>query len=263
MSISTIAHRPLGTTGLHVSALGLGTVKIGRNLGVKYPTDFELPSDSEVIQLLDTARELGINLLDTAPAYGNSEERLGKLLRHREHWVLCSKVGEEFENGQSRFDFSAAHTRQSVERSLRRLRTDWLDLVLVHSDGNDEHIINETDCLPTLHDLKQEGLIRAFGLSGKTVTGGLLALKHSDVVMVTHNLGYTDELPVIREAHRRGKGVLIKKALNSGHAVTSDNPVRDSLQFCLEEPGVSSIIVGTINPDHLRANVQAITDHPE
>lgn len=253
-----LSKRPLGDTGLHVSVLGLGTVKIGRNQGVKYPTGFELPDDDHVARLLATAAELGVNLIDTAPAYGTSEQRLGKLLTQRDQWIVCSKTGEEFENGKSWFDFSAQHTRYSVERSLRRLRTDWLDIVLVHSDGDDERIIRQTDCFETLQRMKEEGLIRAFGISGKTVSGGLLALQHADIVMVTHNQVYTDELPVIREAHRRGKGVLIKKALNSGHAVASDNPVRDSLRFCLNEPGVSSIIVGTLNPLHLQANVEAL-----
>src|SRR5690606_8720766 len=101
-------HRPLGTTGLTVSPLGLGTVKIGRNQGVKYPSGFELPDDNQVRDLLALARDAGINLLDTAPAYGTSEERLGPLLSgQRQEWILCSKVGEEFDNGESRFDFSA------------------------------------------------------------------------------------------------------------------------------------------------------------
>ena len=98
--------RRLGHTGMAVSCLGLGTVKIGRNQGVKYPKDFDLPDDNAVRTLLDKAKELGINLLDTAPAYGTSEERLGKLLRDRENWIICSKVGEEFQNGQSIFNFS-------------------------------------------------------------------------------------------------------------------------------------------------------------
>lgn len=88
--------------------------------------------------LLKLTRDLGINLIDTAPAYGRSEERLGPLLRgQRQEWVIVSKVGEEFADGVSRHDFSAAHTRLSVERSLQRLETDFIDLVLVHSDGND------------------------------------------------------------------------------------------------------------------------------
>mgnify|MGYP002715567129 CR=1 FL=1 len=124
-------HRPLGSTGLSISPLGLGTVKLGRDQGVKYPNGFSIPDDAQACQLLTLARELGINLIDTAPAYGVSEERLGPLLAgQREDWVIVSKVGEEFENGQSRFDFSATHTRFSVERSLKRLRTDRIELVL-------------------------------------------------------------------------------------------------------------------------------------
>ncbi|MNH46170.1 Aldo/keto reductase family protein [compost metagenome] len=63
----------------------------------------------------------------------------------RDHWVIVSKVGEEFEDGRSRFDFSAAHTRFSIERSLKRLETDCIDLVLVHSDGNDLHILEDEE----------------------------------------------------------------------------------------------------------------------
>jgi aryl-alcohol dehydrogenase-like predicted oxidoreductase len=103
-----------------VSPLGLGTVKFGRNQGVKYPQPFELPSDQEALALLERPGIWGINLLDTAPAYGVSEERLGRLLRQcRRDWVIVTKVGEEFDDGVSRFDFSAAATRASVERSLR------------------------------------------------------------------------------------------------------------------------------------------------
>ena len=71
----TLAKRPLGSTGIDVSSLGLGTVKFGRNQEVKYPTGFSLPVDRAIESLLDVARESGINLLDTAPAYGSSEQR--------------------------------------------------------------------------------------------------------------------------------------------------------------------------------------------
>ena len=111
--------------------------------------------------MLDQARSLGINLLDTAPAYGSSEQRLGRLLTDRQDWVICTKVGEEFLNGKSFYDFTEAHVRYSIERSLQNLNTDYLDIVLVHSDGNDMHIIESTACLPTLMKLKEKGLIRA------------------------------------------------------------------------------------------------------
>ena len=251
-------HRALGSTGLQVSPLGLGTVKLGRNQGVKYPSGFRIPDDAEALALLNQARELGINLIDTAPAYGNSEERLGPLLRgQRQDWVIVSKVGEEFENGQSRFDFSPAHTRFSLERSLRRLHTEHIDLLLVHSDGHDLEILRESGIYETLAQLKQEGKIGAYGLSGKTVAGGLLALEQGDCAMVTYNLAEQAEKPVLDYAASHGKAVLIKKALASGHAclAAGADPVRASFELIFAHPGTSSAIIGTINPQHLTHNV--------
>src|SRR5690606_2482402 len=124
----TFAKRPLGQTGIEVSALGWGTVKLGRNTQVKYPSGFELPDDKTAAQLLHLVRDLGVNLLDTAPAYGTSEERLGNLLKgQRQGWVSCTKAGEFFDGTHSRFDFSSAALRESVEQSLRRRRSDYID----------------------------------------------------------------------------------------------------------------------------------------
>lgn len=251
-------HRPLGDTGLRVSPLGLGTVKLGRDQGVKYPSGFTIPDDAEARQLLALARDLGINLIDTAPAYGRSEERLGPLLRgQRQDWVIVSKVGEEFEAGQSHFDFSPAHTRRSVERSLQRLETDVIDLVLVHSDGNDVAVLRDSGVYETLAELKQAGKIRAFGLSGKTVDGGLLALERGDCAMVTYNLNEQGERPVLDYAAQHAKGLLVKKGLASGHACLAPgvDPVRASFELIFGHPGVTSAIIGTINPLHLSHNV--------
>ncbi|KAF1054170.1 MAG: Aldo-keto reductase IolS [Stenotrophomonas maltophilia] len=254
-------YRPLGSTGLNVSPLGLGTVKLGRDQGVKYPNGFRIPDDREAADLLAIARELGINLIDTAPAYGRSEERLGPLLRgQRDAWVIVSKTGEEFEAGQSRFDFSAAHTRRSVERSLQRLETDYIDLVLVHSDGNDVAVLEHTEVYNALEELKREGLIRGFGFSGKSVEGGRLALVRGDCAMVTYNLAEQAERPVLDFAQARGRGVLIKKALASGHACLAPgvDPVRASFELVFAHPAVSGAIVGTIDPLHLRHNVAVV-----
>jgi aryl-alcohol dehydrogenase-like predicted oxidoreductase len=250
--------RSIADTDILVSPLGLGTVKFGRNQGIKYPQGFELPSDQEVIDLLALSKDLGINLLDTAPAYGLSEERLGKLLSNRHDWVIETKVGESFENGESSFDFSAQGTRKSIERSLQRLQTDYLDMVLIHSDGDDTHILQEEDVLDTLHALKREGLTKAIGISSKTAEGGLMAFANGcDVVMATHNPIYTDEHPVLQAAAEQHRSVLIKKAFASGHLnkLGSENPVKQALEFIFQEPGVTSIILGTINPQHLKQNV--------
>jgi aryl-alcohol dehydrogenase-like predicted oxidoreductase len=254
-------HRPLGSTGLTVSPLGLGTVKLGRDQGVKYPNGFQIPGDDEARMLLRQARELGINLIDTAPAYGRSEERLGPLLRdQRQEWVIVSKVGEEFADGLSHHDFSAAHTRMSVERSLQRLETDFIDLVLVHSDGNDMAILEHEEVYATLAALKAEGKIRGFGFSGKTVEGGLKALEEGDCAMVTYNLNEQSEKAVIDYAAAHGKAILVKKALASGHVCLSPgvDPVRASFELLFAQPGVASAIVGTINPLHLAHNVATV-----
>lgn len=253
--------RRLGNTGMEVSVLGLGTVKFGRNQGVNYPNAFSLPTDAEIKGLLAQAKDLGINILDTAPAYGESEERLGKLLKDERHnWLISSKVGEEFTEGKSHFDFSPPAVRRSIERSLSRLKTDYLDLVLAHSNGADMCIIEEDDIFTTLAQLKQEGKIRAFGMSTKTIPGGLATIKQADVAMVTFNPMAEEEREVIDFAHVLEKGILIKKALLSGHLqkLDCDHPLQAALQFIFKEPGVSSVIIGTINPEHLRQNATVV-----
>ncbi len=250
--------RPLGSTGIEVSPLGLGTVKLGRNQQVKYPRAFDLPSDGQVIELLGLARELGINLLDTAPAYGSSQERLGRLLGpRREEWVIVSKVGEIFEHGRSRFDFSFDYTITTVEQSLATLHTDYLDCVLIHSDGDDLNILEQEGALDALRELKRRGLILSHGMSSKTVEGGLRVVDEMDVVMATCNLEYNAELPVLAAARERRRGVLIKKGLMSGH-IEGEEGVRRSFRHVFSQPGVTSMIVGTINPIHLRDNVRLL-----
>ncbi len=250
--------RPLGDTGIRVSPLGLGTVKFGRNEQVKYPESFKIPDDAAVRSLLDLATDLGLNLLDTAPAYGNSMQRLGKLLPGpRERWVIVSKVGEFFEQGRSRFDFGFDTTVRTVEDSLRTLGTDYLDAVLIHSDGDDLRILEQEPVLDALRSLKERGLIRAHGLSGKTLEGGLRAVAESDIVMVTCNPAYPDEIPVIEAAAQQGRGVLIKKGLQSGHIAGPDG-VREALRYIFAQPGVSGLIVGTINPAHLHSNLTVL-----
>ncbi|MDH5612960.1 MAG: aldo/keto reductase [Gammaproteobacteria bacterium] len=261
--VNVIAKRPLGSTGIDVSVLGLGTVKFGRNEQVKYPQEFKIPDDEAVTQLLALAWDLGINFIDTAPAYGTSEERLGKLLTQRHDWVIETKVGEIFENGQSSFDFSAEYTRKSVENSLRKLRRDYLDVVLVHSSGDDMNIIHKTDALAELDKLKQKGLIKAFGMSSKTVEGGLWVVEHCDVVMATCNLEYNEEQVVLDKAKELNKGVVVKKGLLSGYAgvAAGGHGIEKSFEHVLSKPAVSSMIVGTINAHHLRNNIEIVKQY--
>ncbi len=244
--------RPLGRTGLRVSPIGFGAFKIGRNQGAKYPGRYDLPDDAAVERLLHGVLDLGINLIDTAPAYGLSEQRVGRFLAgRRNQYVLATKVGERFENGQSRYDFSRTAVITSIEQSLHDLRTDVLDLVFIHSDGRDMEILHQTDVVATLIELKRQGKIRAIGLSGKTPQGAAEAVRWADALEVPYNLDDRAHEAPMRRAAAAGVGVLVKKGLASGRL-----PAEDAIRFVLANPAVQSVLVGSLNIDHLTANLR-------
>ena len=243
----------LGRTDIFVSAMGLGTVKWGRTTDVKYPQSYTLPSDQTLQSLLSLAYDLGVNLIDTAPAYGLSEERLGALLQGMRHqWIISTKVGEEWVNDTSYFDFSSHAIQKSIDRSLKRLKTDYLDIVLIHSDGRDVALIDDEKVFEILDQLKHSGKLRAYGMSTKTIPGGLRTIDVADLAMVTFHPQYLDERPIIAKAKENQKGIFVKKALNSGHLPA------DVLTMALKEPGVTSVIVGTTNLKHLQENVDLV-----
>ena len=247
-------HRTLGRHGQDVSVLGFGAFKIGRAEGIKYPVAYAVPEEDEAARILAGVLDLGITLLDTAPAYGLSEERIGRHLSHRRgEFTLSSKVGETFAGGESRYDFSPEAMRHSVTESLRRLRTDAVDLLLVHSDGKDEPQLAGVRVPETMLALKQAGLARQVGFSGKTVAGATVALGWADAIMVEYHAGDTSHDAVMRSAHDRGIGVLIKKALASGH-----HPPAEAIPFAAGHPAADCVVVGGLNLRHLAENARLV-----
>jgi aryl-alcohol dehydrogenase-like predicted oxidoreductase len=258
-SLGEVLHRRFASTGKSVSVLGLGTVKFGRNQGVKYPggDGFALPTDQEISSLFDLCVERGINLIDTAPAYGTAEERVGKLLgKRRKDFFIVTKTGEEFANGKSTYNFSKEHTRMSIDRSLQRLKTNYLDCVMVHTAKNDLEIINQSPVLEILAEFKQEGKILSFGVSVNTVEGGKRAVDLSDAVMVSYNKTHLGEKAVIDYAHAQGKAVLVKKGLASGHVNTLGD-LEKNIRFILETPGVTSLVFGSLSAANIINNIKA------
>lgn len=256
-----IEKRLFAATGDMVGVLGFGTVKFGRNTGVKYPggDGFDLPDDVRISSILDLCIDNGINLIDTAPAYGVSEERLGQIMgARRDKFFLVTKTGEEFDGQNSSYIFTRDHTVMSVERSLARLRTDVLDCVLVHSNRDDLKVIEQTDVLPTLARMKEAGKIRSFGVSTYTVDGGKKAIDLSDAVMVAYNVGYQDEKHVITYAAEKGRAVLVKKGLASGH-VANLGDLGGNMRYVTETPGVTSLVFGSLNPHNILSNINALT----
>ncbi|MCZ6445527.1 MAG: aldo/keto reductase [Planctomycetota bacterium] len=247
-----MVHRRLGRSGLLVSPIGFGAFKIGRNRGIKFAQGYPLPDEDEVERLLLAVLDLGINFIDTAGAYGLSEERIGRAISHRRNeYVISTKVGESFADGRSTYDFSKAAVRDSVQQSIKRLRTDVLDLVFVHAHGDDLAILEQTDVVPTLHQLRAEGLVRAIGFSGKTVQGARAALAWADAIMVEYHLDDRSHAGVIAEAGRSDVGVVVKKGLASGGL----DPAK-AIPFVLNTTGVGSLLIGALNEDHIRQNIR-------
>jgi L-galactose dehydrogenase len=152
--------RPLGKTGLNVSPLSIGSVAFGGMYGETTLAE----SDACVRRAID----LGINLIDTSPYYGatRSESALGEILSQglRDTVILCSKAGR---NGFDQFDFSAKAMRASVDASLKRLRTDRLDILIAHDiEFADDFELVFTETAEVLHRLKAEGKCRYIGMSG-------------------------------------------------------------------------------------------------
>ena len=248
----SVDKRRLGRTGIEVSPIGFGAFKIGRNTGIKYRHGYDLPDERGVERVLCGVLDMGINYIDTAPAYGVSEQRLGRALAgRRDEIVLSTKVGETFRDGRSTYDFSASGVRGSVEQSLVRLRTDVIDVVFIHSDGDDLRILQETDAVEALTELRRDGLVRAIGMSTRTVQGARAAMAWSDVLMVEYHLQDRSHADVIAEAARADIGIVIKKGLASGHLVP-----QEAIRFVLETEGVGSLVVGSLSLEHLRENVR-------
>lgn len=248
--------RPLGDSGLDVTPIAYGAFKIGRNEGTKYPAGYELPSDLEAAELLKGILDLGIGLVDTAPAYGCSEQRIGDVLGPcRSEFLLSTKVGEIREDGVSRYDFSPEHVEHSLQCSLQRLQTDHVDLLLVHSDGRDLEIQSDPLFLQAMQAQKERGLARTIGFSGKTTEGISRALDWSDVVMVEYHLEDRSMEDAIRAAADRGVGVLVKKGLGSGrldaeaalHFLLHESPVADA---------IGSVVIGSLSLDRMARNIQ-------
>ena len=239
-----------------VPVIGWGAFKIGRNQGAKYPNAFDIPSETDAIALVRELIKDGVRLIDTAPAYGLSEERLGKVFSSlptdlRSELFISTKVGETCVDGVSSFDFSRAAATASVERSLAKLNCAFVDSVFVHSNGSDQDIIQESGCIEALDELKNKSIIGSIGFSSKTILGGEIALKHPliDAVMLEIHPDATDMLTLLPLAHELGKAVFVKKPLASG---TLDPKI--ALPWLLAHKHITSVVVGGLNQKRLREN---------
>jgi len=266
--------RPLGTTGLVVPVLGLGAGLLG---------DARL-AEAEVERLLHGAVDLGVTLIDTARSYGLSEERIGRHLSgRRAGFVLSTKVGYGVE-GEA--DWTGDCVRRGIDEALRRLRTDVIDLVLLHSCSIG--LVRDEPILAALDEARRAGKIRVAGYSGEgEALEAALGAGSFGAVECSVNLcdqrGLEAALPAARA---RGAGVLAKRALANSPWRHQERPAGQyvepywerwqalrleagglpwdevALRFAAWAPGVDCALVGTTSLDHLRRNVELVARGP-
>jgi aryl-alcohol dehydrogenase-like predicted oxidoreductase len=246
----------VASVALTFSPVGFGAFKIGRNEKIKYERNYPLPSDNEVSLLLNAVLDMGVTYIDTAPAYGVSEARVGAAISHRKgEFTLSTKVGESFEDGESSYDFSAEGVRRSVERSLRRLRVDALDLVFLHCPGQDVETLQSTDAVETLLQCKASGSVRAVGVSAYMEEAFRLSLPWADAIMVEYHPNDVTLSGVIAEAGAAGVSVIVKKPLASGRLRPWE-----AIPFILSNEKVKSLVIGALSVEHMRENVRIATE---
>lgn len=285
-------HRRLGDTELSVSSLAMGCAKLGA-----FWQGRSVPAGRRA---LEAARSSGITFFDTADCYarGISERLVGQALGpHRDDVVIATKVGllktplaiasarrsspaprplgrAELRGLVPRRDaarcFAPRYVEKAVERSLRRLRTDRVDLLLLHDPPAEE--LRAQRFLPALDRLRQAGKVRYYGVACGSAEQGRAALEVPGVscLALPHNLQTTAATAaVLPEAERRGVAVVATAPLGDGtllQASGGEHPPETvaaaCIQFALASPGIAAVIVGMSTPDHVAANVRAATGPP-
>lgn len=269
--------RNLGKTGLRVSVLGFGGAEIG----------FNEVASQDVSRMLNAALDAGLNLIDTAAAYVKSEALIGEAVSHRrQEYLLVTKCGAL--DGFSRSDWSKEGILRTVETSLRNLRTDHVDVLLLHSCSEPE--MNWGEAVTGVEAARDKGYARFIGYSGD---GGpaLWAVRSGRFDVLETSISIADQealeltLPIARE---KNLGVIAKRPIANAAWRYKEAPsnsyhteywrrlqkldydfLRDphgasstALRFTLSQPGVSCAIVGTTNAERYQQNAAAIQQGP-
>ncbi len=285
--MSDLERRRLGSAGPEVTVLGFGAMEL-RGTPHRNPRPLE---ESVAAAVLNTVLDEGINFIDTSIDYALSEERIGTHIGHRrDEYVLATKAGcpLDFQPDATAgkplaHDYSAAHIRAGVEQSLRRLRTDRLDLLQLHISPSLE-VLNREHVVSTLSALQAEGKILAFGVSATApAIDDHLTIAEFTALQVPFSALERDLESRIELAGDRGVGIIVRggvaqagkreKKAADGRTVTfadtgldelrdGDTPAAFLLRYAITTPGVTTIIAGTADPSHVRDNAEAARRGP-
>lgn len=283
-------YRRFFKSSIPVSEIGLGAWQLGQNSGWKNMTE------KEALDLVEKSIEYGINFFDTAPNYGHgtSEERLGKVLKgkNRNKIVINTKFGHT-NNGT--LNYNSNYIRESLEGSLRRLQTEYVDSLIIHNPPSNYLNGNENAHYEILERLLEEGKIKAYGASVDTYKDMKLLMDttNSKVIEVFFNIFHQDVLRGFDMAKNKDVGIIVKIPLDSGWLTgkynkdSSFNDIRSrwsrkdienratllnkvktilgkdvnlaqmAIAFCLAYEAVSTVIPGNLNIDQLISNIKS------
>ncbi len=281
--------RTLGRTGYEATVLGYGS------MGLRDEPAGQRLDEAHAGRLLNSVLDQGINLIDTSPDYGVAEERIGRHLSHRrDEYFLASKCGclagwtATNARDRSPHDFGRDNIVAALEQSLRRLDTDHLDLLQVHSSETRSAPLEEDRVVETMVELRDQGKVRFLGMSSTLPDlSEHIALGVFDVFQIPYSVLQPEHHGAIHDAAAAGAGVLVRggaaKGAPSGTVAQSTrfshltevweqadlddlhegmSPMEFTLRFTISHPGMTSTIVGTTNPTHLQDNLAAAAHGP-
>lgn len=266
--------RQYGKTDMNVSILGFGGAEIG----------FEGVTVEQADKLLGSALDAGLNVIDTAECYATSEELIGKTIAHRrDDYYLFTKCGHA--SGFDKPDWDPAMLEASIDRSLKRLQTDYVDVIHLHSCS--EEMLRQGDVIDVLKRAKEKGKTRYIGYSGDH-KAALYAVQCGAFDSLETSVNIADQEAItltIPEAQRRGIGVVAKRPIANAAWKTGKKPesgyhhtywdrlqllgydfvqgdlnesIGTALRFTLSVPGVNAAIVGTTKPDRWAENARLL-----
>ncbi len=271
--------RRFGKTDMHVSVLGFGGSEIG----------YQAIPKSSVKKMLHAAMDLGVNVIDTAECYAYSEELIGYALQdRRSRCHLFTKCGHP--TGWGRGDWRPSSILQSIQRSLKRLGTDYVDLVQLHSCSEAE--LKKGHVIGALQQARDRGYTRYLGYSGDG-PAAMYAIQCGEFDTLQTSINIAEQEPLqltLASASEKQMGVIAKRPVANVAWINGHRPPNDSyaysywermqrleydflngnfndtvglaLRFTLSIPGVHTAIVGTTKAKRFRQNADALAAGP-
>lgn len=269
--------RQFGKTDMQVSVLGFGGAEIGYN-----PNQ----TQEDVNILLGSALDAGLNVIDTAAAYKTSEKMIGEAVgKRRKEYYLLTKCGAL--DGFTRSDWSKKGILETIETSLRNLKTDYLDIAQLHSC--DSEVLQRGEAIEALQRAQEKGYTRYIGYSGDN-EDARAAIEMDVFDSLQISVSIADQTPIdgnIRLAAEKGLGVVAKRPIANAVWRHSEKPadsyvqaywervqklkydflkkplpesIGNALRFTLSIPGVDTMIVGTTRPNRWQENASYVAE---